>query len=95
MPNVSLDEADVALPAVNVTAPPTCDPPVGHPAAVACAGLQSQKLTVPVGTPTLPVSVAVSLTAVPGTTPPPCGLDCVEIVATPISTVKHSLEAFV
>lgn len=70
-------------------------PPVGQPVAVVCAGLQSQNVTVPEGVPAVPVNVAVSLTAAPGRTPAPEGVDDVVIEGSRFEVVKHSLVAFV
>ena len=90
--------SDVACPSLSVFALPTCVPlPTGHPAAVTSFGWHRKKITVPVGVgcPAEPVTVAVSVTDVPGVTLSPDGLDCVAVADGSTVVVKHSLAAFV
>ena len=58
--------ADVAVPpfaeGVTATGEPTCEPPDGQPAAVTWAGVQMKNVTEPDAGPSLPDSVAVSVT---------------------------------
>jgi len=90
--------SDVACPLLSVFALPTCVPPDTHPCpAVTSFGWHRKNATVPVGVgcPADPVTVAVSVTDVPGVTLAPDGLDCVAVVDGSTVVVKHSLAAFV
>jgi hypothetical protein len=90
--------SDVACPPLKVFALPTCVPAgLGHPAAVTSFGWHRKNATVPVGVgcPAPPVTVAVSVTDVPGVTLAPVGLDKVAVPDGCLATVKHSLAAFV
>ena len=84
--------ADVAWPLpFNGSAGGTADPPVeqsGLPDALGL-GPQRKKLTVPVGVPHVPLTVAVSVTGVCPTTNGPGVLDVVSMLCEQI--VKHSL----
>ena len=89
---------DVACPPLNAIALPTCAPAgLGHPAAVTSAGWHRKNTTVPVGVgcPAPPVTVAVSVTDVPGDTFVLFVLACVAVPDGCFATVKHSLAAFV
>src|SRR5438477_11018754 len=69
--------SDVAVPAVKVFDAPTCEPPLGQPAAVDCPGPHRKNVAEPVGTgpaPPLPM-VSVSLATEPGAAPGPDGAD--------------------
>src|SRR5262250_3703582 len=90
--------SDVACPLLSVLAAPIWVPPDTHPwPAVTSFGWHRKNATVPVGVgcPAPPVTVAVSVTDVPGTTLPPVGLDCVAVPEGCFTVVKHSLAAFV
>ena len=91
-------DSDVATPLAFKVSPaagvPICVPAVpSHPPDVTSDGWQRKNFTVPVGTgcPAPPVTVAVSLTDVPGTTLPPVGLDVVAVFDGCLAVVKHSL----
>src|SRR5882762_8510202 len=73
--------AEVALPATTAVAPPTCVPPVGHPAGVTWPGAHRKNDTVPVGTGRVPTAVtdATSCWADPGATSEPPGVAVVVI----------------
>jgi hypothetical protein len=90
-----LAASDVACPLLSVFTAPTCVPAgATHPTpAVTSAGWHRKNATVPVGVgcPAPPLTVAVSVTAVPGTTPPPLGTDCVTVVDGCFAGLKHSL----
>jgi hypothetical protein len=94
-----LAASDVACPSLSVFTAPTCVPSSApHPTpTVTSAGWHRKNVTVPVGVgcPAPPVTVAVSVTADPGTTPPPVGVDSVTVVDGCLSTVKHSVTVFV
>ena len=87
-------ESDVAVPPASVFAAPICVPPAEQspPFAATVVGLQSVKVTDPVGVgwPGPPDTVAVSDASVPGTIPPPVGADCVTVDEVCFTTVKHS-----
>jgi hypothetical protein len=70
-------------------APPIWAPPLGHAPPVNCEGLQRKKVTVPVGVPAPPETVAWSVTGAPGVIGPPVD-DLVCTVGCTFSTVKHS-----
>jgi hypothetical protein len=82
--------SDAAWPLLSVFAAPTCVPPDGQPAAVTSFGWHRKKVTVPVGVgcPAPRVTVAVSVTAVPGTSVVEFVLACVAIGG--IGVLKHS-----
>src|SRR5262245_46371795 len=74
--------SDVTSPLLSVFAAPICLPPYTQPwPAVTSFGWHRKNATVPVGIgcPAPPVTVAVSVTDVPGTTLPPVGVDCVAV----------------
>jgi hypothetical protein len=80
---------EVAVPLVNVTAPPTWVPPLAQPLALV-KGPQMKKLTVPVGvTPLVPVTVALSVFEPPRVIVGELGALAVTDDAFP--TVKHSV----
>ena len=85
-----VNDADVAVPPLNVTALPTgLPPPLAHPSAVV-KGPQTKKFTVPVGVgpPTLSLTVALSVFETPKMIVVEVGLLAVcELAAV---TVKHS-----
>ncbi len=82
------------MPPASVFAAPICVPPAEQspPFAATVVGLQSVKVTNPVGVgwPSPPDTVAVSVASVPGTMLPPVGVDCVEILDDCYVVVKHS-----
>ena len=86
-----VNDADVAVPPLNVTALPTgLPPPLAHPSAVV-KGPQAKKVTVPagIGPPELPVTIAVSVFEPPRMSVDKVGLLAVfELAAV---TVKHSV----
>jgi len=91
--------ADVACPLASVIAPPICVPAgETHPwPAVTSFGWHRKNVTVPVGVgcPAPPLTVAVSVTDVPGTTVVLFVLACVAVLDVCFTVVKHSLAAFV
>jgi hypothetical protein len=84
-PGVNADE--VAVPPLNVTAPPTAAPPLPQTLAVV-NGPQTKKLTVPVGVPALLLTVAWSVFGAPRTSVNEVAVLAVVELAT--VTVKHS-----
>src|SRR4051794_21428253 len=87
--------SDVAWPAaLSVLVAPIFVPAVpSQPPAVTSAGWHRKKSTVPLGVPSEPLTVAVSVTLVPGTTPPPVGLEVVRVVDGTFTVVMLSVVA--
>jgi hypothetical protein len=86
-----VNDGDVAVPPLNVTALPTgLPPPLAHPSAVV-KGPQTKKFTVPagVGPPALPVTVALSVFETPKMIVDAVGV--VFVVELAAVTVKHSV----
>jgi hypothetical protein len=88
---LAANDADVAVPPLNVTAVvPTGLPPVAQPSAVV-KGPQTKKFTVPVGAgpPALPVTVALSVFELPSAMLEVVGV--VFVIELAAATVKHSV----
>jgi hypothetical protein len=83
-----VNDADVAVPPLNVTAPPTAGPPLPQPLALV-NGPQAKKLTIPVGVPALLLTVAWSVFELPRTIVDEFGL--LAVVELAAVTVKHSV----
>src|SRR5260221_1894151 len=91
---VDVEASEAAEPADNVFVAPTSVPPAEQfpPFVVTCAGPQRKKSTVPVAVGPEPLTVAVSVTDVPGTTEAPCDEDAVVVDDGCKPNVKHSFD---
>jgi hypothetical protein len=87
---LAVNAADVAVPPVKVTVPPTVIPPLAQPSGVVKAP-QTKKFTVPVGIGPLVLPVTVALSVFGAPTPTLEAVGVVFVVELAAVTVKHSV----